>query len=903
MNYDVNKYDVSEVSYSQLWKERLSKAIENVAKDYIGGIPPYKDGDSIGDFSDIDSGADYKPGTTDLSTYLKDKGYTSYWNESIKELCKTFYNMLPEETEFNKHWGKESFQDLIDELNHADAGFSFTSAAYVKPDENYDNETYENVRGEDAIESVLQNKKNLDFTNDQDKEDGENTYTYIRLLMPRYTRRVEVEDLNRNFWVIAQAIGILSAYLTDPNSPLNKILGALINELGELWNNVYELWAAIGGLYYYLVDIDDKINELGKAASKIPISINLGFRPSNTEEGREWRNFLTGDPDGTEKLVVEDVFYIGDSIEGSFINTEYESVKNFCSFITDYYGVDSKPTVDSTTGTTVNGGYKFVNDGGKTILDGFYLSWDGKNKQNQYFCSFSEIDGGDTYYANINTEHGTEEAVKVCAPRIGLIVKFTKNGVQQYAGYDFRNPYIFLYKDSFGVYQYANSVVSDQTYLMENKIIYEELLKNPNADLGKTATSFANITVSRDSFNTRPLSEMITELMGLNIIIKDLTVSNLQQENFCSADFMPREVSPKEFLRKFFSEICISALETTADIDGTVKIFMNNVRENAYNDGKNSSSGLSSFASYWNVLYKIFLASSDTEGAFEYPEQGEVVWYSHTEEDGTLVINFKDDTSIDNFNIYMKKLVSAASGNYATRIENRNSNLLTSCCPIAVLEAITGYLSSSGITISENLVKRNDDSNGIGLFKRTNGNGKTAYKGRPWEIIITTIDKECFNYILPPDADTSADIDAGKVAISYEDNEGNNTIKYQGFYDYIYNEDYDPIKNNKSSYSNYQKKLYDNVFASRLGNRDGTKDNYGEALMAYYLYRGNIKANDVGDNDIRAHYIQPFTSFKGYWLSFTGTGSLNASCKSISLVGSNMRTQCNVPAVSQMQYL
>ena len=102
-------------------------------------------------------------------------------------------------------------QDLTKILKEANAGYNFKDNGdlrdkyYVNPEVNESNKNYDTVR-EDEIVSVLENSTNLDYTNEVDK--------YLRLLMPRYKRRVEVEDLNRNFWVISQAIAKMTQYLT-----------------------------------------------------------------------------------------------------------------------------------------------------------------------------------------------------------------------------------------------------------------------------------------------------------------------------------------------------------------------------------------------------------------------------------------------------------------------------------------------------------------------------------------------------------------------------------------------------------------------------------------------------------------------------------------------------------------
>lgn len=105
-------------------------------------------------------------------------------------------------------------QDLTKILKEANAGYNFDDNGqliedqqndYVNPEVNEDNVEYINAR-KDEIKSVLKSPTNLDYTNSVNK--------YLRLLMPRYKRRVEVEDLNRNFWVISQAIAKISEYLT-----------------------------------------------------------------------------------------------------------------------------------------------------------------------------------------------------------------------------------------------------------------------------------------------------------------------------------------------------------------------------------------------------------------------------------------------------------------------------------------------------------------------------------------------------------------------------------------------------------------------------------------------------------------------------------------------------------------
>lgn len=120
--------------------------------------------------------------------------------------------------------------------------FKICKEPWVIPWYNIDANTYRKVRGEDLKVSAMTDPKKLGFTQLR----GAGTKDkWIRLLMPQYKRRVEVEDLNRNFWVIGQVLTGISAYLFDENGPLMKMLKGLIKEIGQLWENMIFLWTAL----------------------------------------------------------------------------------------------------------------------------------------------------------------------------------------------------------------------------------------------------------------------------------------------------------------------------------------------------------------------------------------------------------------------------------------------------------------------------------------------------------------------------------------------------------------------------------------------------------------------------------------------------------------------------------
>jgi len=54
---------------------------------------------------------------------------------------------------------------------------------------------------------------------------------HLRLIMPKYLRRVEVESLNRNFWVIGQTLSGITAYLTEDGSVYKTLLSGILDEI------------------------------------------------------------------------------------------------------------------------------------------------------------------------------------------------------------------------------------------------------------------------------------------------------------------------------------------------------------------------------------------------------------------------------------------------------------------------------------------------------------------------------------------------------------------------------------------------------------------------------------------------------------------------------------------------
>lgn len=106
--------------------------------------------------------------------------------------------------------------------------------------------TYDEEIGQTNVVGVFMDDTTTSFLDQEQLIKIVTSYNkWIRLLMPTYLRNVEVEDLNRNFWVIGQVLDLILYYLDDPNGVLGRTFKDMANELEEMWNNVEYLWGRI----------------------------------------------------------------------------------------------------------------------------------------------------------------------------------------------------------------------------------------------------------------------------------------------------------------------------------------------------------------------------------------------------------------------------------------------------------------------------------------------------------------------------------------------------------------------------------------------------------------------------------------------------------------------------------
>lgn len=743
-----------------------------------------KDTDTISEFitlkrSNINEKADDNPGNKKLSDFafssrfITDvKNVDHYWNESIIALVEKFNESIP------KNPPENSFlNDYINIILNANAGFSFLSKPYVKPDLNIDGQTYEDVRGVDSIESVLRNNKNMQYTHTQEQQDGVDIGKYIRLLMPKYSRRVEVEDLNRNFWVIGQTIGTISAYLLDPGSALNQVLKGIISELAELWNNVFELWHEVGNLWGEIVylwlkigDIEDQINELAKASAKTVVNFNMNMMGSG--QAPEWLNVFQEPSDNFRNYSykVEWIYYLGEKDPNFDWNGDTEN--------------SSSPKVDMKS--KVIESYKdFVKEipwvskyfkTGLTSSNGTGDDWVAVTSvpYSDYCVNWSAVDGGDT--------SGSKSIVT--APYIGFIVKYQKtprsggSPETHYAAYDYEHPYIVLNEGLFGPYRYTNTVTPNQTYLNVNRIIYEEVFKK-HLEVGPTVSQIGDfITIERDKYNTRPMGEILEDLMGLNIILKDMSKSSLDYNHFSTIGIMPRKILAEKFVGLFlqyFSDVLTSTSFNFESEDSGVP-YLESQALKAISDSfieKNDLSfngeTLQSLSYYWNVFRQIFKGemtvdrtkvslgdydsnighlqlsvvdnkiSINDNNIGEYKELLEIILghfgvrysdYLKTKKVDSLPVKKEDGSPDFDFENGYKSWVEKEKADtiISTLGELMKTNALYSCStPSVLFEYHDGWAKKANVT----LVK---DSNDImyGMAKYLNSNGENGAASKTW---------------------------------------------------------------------------------------------------------------------------------------------------------------------------
>lgn len=250
------EFDITGQNYSTFWQTLLKKLRKREYSQNLKDVPKALDPNKEDEPTEVElpspeSKEEIKQNLFDIiNTYIDfphDEGQRSklfeslynnadtnstFWNRSVDDLFKLFKERLATiNDEMEVGLGLK-----LSDIKKADAGFSFNAKPWVCPNINVNGEVYDEVRQEKIIDT-LNDQINLQFTRTKN-----GTNKWIRLLMPEYSRRVEVEDLDRNFWAIAQVLSAISRWLFGQGQVINEALEGLLNEVAQLWENVLYLW-------------------------------------------------------------------------------------------------------------------------------------------------------------------------------------------------------------------------------------------------------------------------------------------------------------------------------------------------------------------------------------------------------------------------------------------------------------------------------------------------------------------------------------------------------------------------------------------------------------------------------------------------------------------------------------
>lgn len=223
----------------------------------------------------------------ELKELIYNEENDSFWNQSMQKLIEYFIKNLEQvDDQVLLPIDGDTHDITVGTLREADAGYNLpdhitVGDQWVKPWWNIDNKNYDEVRKCDEVYKILKNQNKMQYTrrpnNDDTSEDVPEFGDWLRLLMPQYGRRVEIEDLDRNFWVIAQTIAAISSYLYDADNPLSKMFEGLTREVSEIWENILYLWTGLAA-----------VTQRQNGEEVIQIHIPLQLR--DNEHGRKYDN-------------------------------------------------------------------------------------------------------------------------------------------------------------------------------------------------------------------------------------------------------------------------------------------------------------------------------------------------------------------------------------------------------------------------------------------------------------------------------------------------------------------------------------------------------------------------------------------------------------------------------------
>ena len=185
-------------------------------------------------------------GNENENSKLKQLTDNPFWNETVNNLISQW--VYHARSQFALIHITDDHQEYIKEAN---ALYSFSSINAVLPESNADNNIfYDFIRNGESNDI----KYNITFDLENTKYISNTNQSYLNLAMPKNSRRVNLMDLNRNFWVISQNVSYLLKYLFPPvesNYTFSNMINKITKELFEMWENVIYLWAILYVAYGY----------------------------------------------------------------------------------------------------------------------------------------------------------------------------------------------------------------------------------------------------------------------------------------------------------------------------------------------------------------------------------------------------------------------------------------------------------------------------------------------------------------------------------------------------------------------------------------------------------------------------------------------------------------------------
>lgn len=311
----------------------------------------------------------------------------NFWNESVESCLDEL---------------KDKFNLSEDDLEKifVNAGESFSDVNNcVRPFYNNEDVDYLSART-DENESVLDNGDDLDFTNKAPIIGAPKAKFFTRLIMPMNKRGVEIEDLNRNFWVIGQNLEFLNQFWGDR---FDGLMNGVIAELMGIWNNVYKIWEALEDFEKELKDYrsDEKVRITIDCLNKVngnDISTSTGHFNSYSINNVIDNILLEGENAINSKQAISMQKFLKDRLSSGIIVIDplstnrdlkevLEEVKQLNLYVIgkdsyyDVFSVISKVTLENTTGLSLT----FYNKVKKLWIDFV------ENDEIRKFCTVTQL--------------------------------------------------------------------------------------------------------------------------------------------------------------------------------------------------------------------------------------------------------------------------------------------------------------------------------------------------------------------------------------------------------------------------------------------------------------------------------------------------------------------------------